>query len=302
VLADEAVFSIARDFTRREIKTTRGATLWHPEVLASMLRSPRMAGLIRHGDRLYPAVNFPAIFDRETWERICAKLEHKPAAPSETRLLSNIARCGICSNHLRGSGSGNPRGTRGRDPDEFAYRCRNKTRIRDGGACGRLQITGTLADDEVTRQVVPWLSKRENVEGVLLRHANPAEVAQMRAREAELTDSRALLFDAHFTPPPGVPRLPDSVYYEKLKVIEDERFTIHRSLNVTREVDILKEVMEMTDVAAGWDSRPIPWRRAVLKLVTSSIVVEPRGKGEPGVRPDKRRFDPTRIKITFADE
>jgi site-specific DNA recombinase len=303
VLADEAVFSIARDFTRREVKTTRGATLWHPEVLMSMLRSPRMVGMLRHDGILYPASNVPAIFETATWERICAKLEHKPAAPSEIRLLSNIANCGICSNHLRSSGSGNPRGKRGRDPSEFCYRCRNKTRIRDDGACGKLYITGVLADEEVSRRTIAFLSDRENIERILLTYADKENLAAIQARVAELTESRQDLYDARFTPPPGMPKLPEDVFYEKLKAVEDERDELMRSSDVTREAEILKKLLKVDDVAAEWEQRGVRWQRAILKLVVATIIIEPRGKAlEPGMRPDERRFDPTRIRMQFVGD
>jgi hypothetical protein len=301
VLEGEAVFSIARDFTRRQIPTTRGATLWHPEVLMSMLRSPRMVAMHEHGGILYPFNNVPPIFEREVWERICAKLEHKPAAPTETRLLSNIATCGLCSNHLRASGSGNPRGKRGREAGEFAYRCRNKTRIRDDGACGKIQITGALADAEVSRRVVAWLKDRENIERILLTYADKANLAKTQARVAELTESRAALFDARFTLPPGMPKLPEDVYYEKLRAIEAERDELNRGLDVTREAEVLKRLLKVDDVAAEWEQRGVRWQGTILDLVVDSIVIEPRGKGGPGTLPHKRRFDPSRIRITFAD-
>jgi site-specific DNA recombinase len=301
VLAGEAVFSIARDFTARQIPTTRGATLWHSEVLMSMLRSPRMVAMHEYGGVLYPSNNVPAIFEREEWERIVAKLEHKPAAPTETRLLSNIATCDLCSNHLRASGKGNPRGRRGRDPEEFAYRCRNKTRIRDDGACGKLYITGPLADAEVSRRTIAYFSDRENIRRILLTYADKENLAAVQARVAELTESRQDLYDARFTPPPGRPKLPDGVYYEKLKAIEGERDELMRRSVVTREAGMLSELLEMEDVAAEWQARPVSWRRAILKLV-ATVTIEARGKGGPGAHPSERRFDGTRIKMRFVGD
>jgi site-specific DNA recombinase len=300
VLAGEAVFAIARDFTKREIQTTRGATLWHPEVLASMLRSPRMVAMQEYSGKLYDLRDVPPIFEREAWERICAKMEHKPAAPTETHLLSNIALCGICSHRLRSSGSGNPRGRRGRDPEEFAYRCRNKTRIRDDGACGKLQITGSLADHEVNRRVIAWISNRQNVESLLFRYADKEDVAAIQARIAELTESMARLGRA-LNPPPGVPALDLDVYYEEVAKIEEERKTQHRRLAVTREAGMLTELLEIDDLEAEWNARSVQWRRAILKLVTLSIAVEPRGKGIKGQAAHLRKFDSTRIKIQFAE-
>jgi site-specific DNA recombinase len=303
VLADEACYSIARDFTQREVETTNGTTLWYAEVLMRMLRSPRMVGMRRRDGILYPYNDVPPIFDQETWQQICAKLERKPAAPSETRLLSNFAACGICSNHLRASGKGQGKGRRSRDPEEFSYRCRRKTMARDDGACGKIQITGSFADEEVSRRAIAHLSNRENIRRILLTYADKGNLAEIQARVTELTASRRALFDARFTPPSGVPRLPENVYYEKLKAVEDERNGLMRRSVVTEGAGILSELLEVDDIAAEWEKRDVRWRRAILKLVVSSIVIEPRGSGvEPGTLPHERRFDPERVRITFADE
>jgi hypothetical protein len=303
VLADEAAFSIARDFTRREVKTTNGTTLWYPEVLMRMLRSPRMIGMNCRDGILYRYNNVPPIFEQELWERICAKLERKPAAPSETRLLSNIATCEICSNQLRASGKGQGKGRRSRDPEEFSYRCRRKTMARDDGACGKIQISGVLADEEVSRRTLAYISDPENVRRILLTRADKGNLDAIQARVAELTESRQALYDARFTPPPGAPKLPENIYYEKLKAIEDERNALMRRTVVTREAGMLSELLEIEDVAAEWERRGVRWRRAIIKLVVASIVIERRGSGcEPGTLPQDRKFDPTRVRVTFADK
>jgi hypothetical protein len=64
---------------------------------------------------------------------------------------------------------------------------------------------------------------------------------------------------------------------------------------------MLSELLELEDVEAAWHSRPVQWRRAILNLVTLSIVIEPRGKGPKGQRAHLRTFDPSRIKVQFAE-
>ena len=299
VLADEAPFSIARDFTQREVRTTQGLTLWHPETLTRMLRSPRMIGMHEYGGKLYPYNNVPPIFEWETWERICAKLEHKPAAPSEVRLLSNIALCDICLNGLRASGK-QFKGRRSRDPDEFSYRCRRRTKVQDDGACGKLFITGPLADQEVSRRVIAWISNRQNIENLLFRYADRENLGLIQGRINELTENKADLYQA-LNPPPGVPKMPLEVYYAQLTAIEEERQALHRRLAVTRETGMLSELLEINDLEAEWYARSVQWRRAILKLVALTIIIEPRGKGPKGQRAHLRAFDGTRIKIQFAE-
>jgi hypothetical protein len=301
VLEGESAFSIARDFTAREIETTRGTTLWWPEVLLKMLRNPRMIAMHAHGGKLYPYANVPAIFEREEWERICAKLERKPAAPTEVRLLSNIVLCDLCLNPLRASGR-QFKGRRSRDPEEFSYRCRRKTKVIDDGACGKLFITGPLADTEVSRRTIAWLSNRENITNLLYRYADRNNLAEIQAREAELTTALQDLAEARFNPPPGVQRMTDEMYYGLVAEVQAERQENHRRLAVTREAGMLSELLEVKDLETEWHGRSVHWRRAMLKLVTLSIVIEPRGKRPSGQRAHLGTFDPSRIKMQFVGD
>jgi hypothetical protein len=102
-------------------------------------------------------------------------------------------------------------------------------------------------------------------------------------------------------PPPGVPRMPLPVYYEQMSVIEAEREQLHRRLAVTRQAAMLAEVLTFENAAREWDNRPLHWQRAILKLVTKRIVVEPRGKGGgPRDAAGRSLFDAERIKVDFA--
>jgi hypothetical protein len=95
--------------------------------------------------------------------------------------------------------------------------------------------------------------------------------------------------------------MPLPVYYEQVSAIEAEREQLHRCLAVTREAGMLAEVLTFEDAAEEWDSRPLHWKRAILKLVTKRIVVEPRGKGGgPRDAAGRSVFDADRIKVEFA--
>jgi len=83
----------------------------------------------------------------------------------------------------------------------------------------------------------------------------------------------------------------------------EERSTLQRQAAVTRETSILAETLSFNDVAEEWNARPIEWRRAIIKLCVSRIVVEPVGK-TTGAQKGRMGFalDPERVSITFADE
>jgi site-specific DNA recombinase len=288
ILADEAANAIARDFTERGIVTARGNTRWHAERLRAMLLSPRMVGKRLYGGEVYDLADVPPIFDEETWQRVCDKLKQrsKPSGPIQKRLLSSIVLCGICGRTLT---SAIPR------TDRFAYEC--KPRFTGDGACRKISVLGSRADEVVREQVIDFLADKKRVRALLAEHTQGPEAEAIHARINELSESLLALAQA-LNPPPGVPRMALPVYYEQVSAIEAEREQLHRRLAVTREAALLAEVLTFKDAAAEWDSRPLHWQRTILKLVTKRIVVEPRGKASP--KPGFNVFDPERIKVDFA--
>jgi hypothetical protein len=100
--------------------------------------------------------------------------------------------------------------------------------------------------------------------------------------------------------------MPLQTYYEQAAIIEAERQELHRRMAITREAALLAELLSFEDAAHEWRTRSLHWRRQILRLVTSSIVIEPRGKllakDDPRYQPGFNAFDPERVHITFADE
>ncbi|HTE70747.1 MAG TPA: recombinase family protein [Actinomycetes bacterium] len=298
LFAGEASFSIAADFTVREIPKPSGKTHWNSNVLRRMLLSPRMVGKREYGGTLYELEGVPPIFDEETWEKLCAVLAKRGArsGPVETHLLSSIALCGVCNRTMASSISGRK--------SVKTYVCR--PRFEGDQACRKISVSTSHAEQRVSELVIAFLADKERVSKLLLRSADPEQVAKIQTREAELTTALNDLDKARFAPPPGVPRMSDERYYELVATIEAERQELHRRLVVTREASILNEVLQFEDAAHEWETRSLHWRRTVLKLVTKSIVIEPRGKllakDDPRYRPGFNAFDPERVRITFADE
>jgi len=298
LFAGEASFSIAADFTAREIPKPSGKTNWNSHVLRRMLLSPRMVGKREYGGALYDLEGVPPIFEEETWEKLGAVVAKRGArsGPVETHLLSSIALCAICKRTLSSATSGRK--------SLKTYVCR--PRFEGDEACRKISVSAAHAEARVSALVVDFLADKERVSKLLLRSAPPEEVAKIQAREAELTTALNDLGRARFAPPPGVPRMSDETYYELAAEIEAERQENHRRLVVTREAALLNEVRQFEDAAHEWQARSLHWRRTILKLLTESIVIEPRGKllakDDPRYQPGFNAFDPERIRITFADE
>jgi site-specific DNA recombinase len=293
----EASFSVAADFTARQIPKPNGKTNWNSYRLRGMLTSPRMVGKREYGGNLYDLAGVPPIFDEEAWEKLCAVLAKRGArsGPMETHLLSSIALCGICKRTLAYATSG-----RKANP---SYVCR--PRFEGDEACRKISVSAPHAEQRVSELVIAFLADKERVNKLLLSKADPEDVAKIQVREAELTENKNALGRA-LNPPPGVPRMDMETYYEQVAAIEAERQEIHRRLIVTREAAALNEVLEFEDAAHEWETRSLHWRRNILKLVTKSIVIEPRGKllskDDPRYQPGFNAFDPERVRVTFADE
>jgi site-specific DNA recombinase len=292
----EASFSIAADFTAREIPKPSGKTHWNSNVLRRMLLSPRMVAKREHGEMLYQLEGVPPIFEQETWGKLCAVLASRTtrSGPVEQHLLSSIILCGVCGRTLASSTSGRK--------SVKTYVCR--PRFEGDNACRKISVSAPHVEQRVTSLVVDFLADKERV-GKLLRRAAGPELDAIQGRIAELGDSLHALAEA-LNPPPGVPRLPLETYYEQAAIIEAERQELHKRMAVTREAALLAEVLTFEDAAKEWEARSLHWRRSILKLVTESIVIEPRGKllpkEDPRFRPGFNGFDPERVRMTFADE
>jgi site-specific DNA recombinase len=296
LFAGEASFSIAADFTAREIPKPSGKPCWNSYRLRGMLTSPRMVGKREYGGTLYELEGVPPIFDQETWEKLCAVLASRTtrSGPVEQHLLSSIALCGVCGRPLASSTSGRK--------SVKTYVCR--PRFEGDDACRKISVSASHVEQRITSLVVDFLADKERVTKLLRKSAGP-ELDAIHERIGELGDSLHALAQA-LNPPPGVPRMPLETYYEQAAIIEAERQELHKRMAVNREAALLAEVLSFEDAEMEWSTRPLHWQRQILKLVTESIVIEPRGKllpkDDPRFRPGFNGFDPERVKITFADE
>jgi site-specific DNA recombinase len=297
LFAGEASFSVAADFTAREIPKPSGKTLWNSHVLRRMLLSPRMVAKREYGGTLYDLEGVPPLFDVETWEKLCAVLAKRGprSGPVETHLLSSIALCGMCKRTVSS-------GTSGRK-NAAVYVCR--PRFEGDDACRKISVSAPHAEGRVSELVVEFLADKRRVNALLRKHAAGPQLDAIQDRIAELSDSLHALAQA-LNPPPGVPRMPLQTYFEQAAIVEAERKELHKRMAVTREAALLAEVLEFEDAAHEWATRSLHWRRIILKLVTESIVIQPRGKllakDDPNYRPGFNAFDPERVVVTFADE
>jgi hypothetical protein len=88
-----------------------------------------------------------------------------------------------------------------------------------------------------------------------------------------LEDNKLALERAAFNPPRGVKRLDTERYWELKTEIESEQEQLQRRRIVSRDAQPLREALQQTWTPQEWESRPLEWRRAVIKLVVERIEV-----------------------------
>ena len=103
VLDGDTLRSIVIDLNRRSVPAPR-ANLWTRRTLKVILTNPRVAGLRQHQGVIVGKANWPAILDRDTWERVrnvLLSLDRGPArTTSRSYLLSGFIFCGKCDRRL----------------------------------------------------------------------------------------------------------------------------------------------------------------------------------------------------------
>ena len=109
-----------------------------------------------------------------------------------------------------------------------------------------------------------------------------------------------MLERAAFNPPQGVKRLPTERYWELRTEIEREQETLQQRRIVNRDAQPLREALQQKWTVQEWGSRPLEWRRAVIRLVVERIEVAPtsrRGatKGHLGAV-----HNPDRVRVKLA--
>jgi len=269
VLAGETPTGIARNWTDRGIRGARGGVL-EANQMRRLLSSAHVAGLRAYHGKLMPG-SWPAIVDRETWERARAVLERTPLSADIIRprlyLLSGILFC-PCGSPMRAH----------RNHGRAGYECKRR---QNGG--GHARRAGEPVEDALRDAALTALANREfraALETELrARQATDTTVRELIARREQDRQQLTLLRD----------RLADGVIdpedFRHAKDRINERLAgIERALAAKSSPEAgllaqLPEELEALEAAwAGWD-RDLDRRRAVLRLAFNRVTVRPTRHG-----------------------
>jgi len=280
-LNGKSLRAIAQDLNSKGITTTTTGKQWQVPVLRRMVTSARIAGLREHRqNRKVTLSKVPAVWkgivSPEDHERVLSRMSTISAGKRGwegkfKHVLSGVAECGLCGNHLTIRKSGDR---------ADSYGC---VRMPGNGGCFGVRINAAAAEQIVTGALLaaipevspPKQTKREDVD--LLR--------ALRDTDARMEDTDAMFADGTV----------DRASYTRIR----DRLTKTRT-------DLRQEIERMTaptvpDVPTGpravkawWESASIEDRRRVLRFFVSRVVIHPakvRGSN---------RVDPDRIRVVFA--
>lgn len=289
VLIGEPLGRITREWNERGIKAVEGG-VWHAATLRRILTSGRICGWREHhGEPVAPAV-WPEIIDRETWDRLQAKLRDPArAVGKQARFLlsGGLAVCGICGWPLAGRRRDHAsKSANGSEENVRVYACTKKP---GRTACGGIfRIAEPL--EELVREAV-----FAALDGPALTRAIRAE-AKKGNREAELL--RAIRKDEE-----ALEQLARDHYVDG-RIGRAEFLAVRPSLEARLEKSKgqlagLDRDTLLVDVASGgeavraaWDERGLEWRRALFRTVLERVVVHKAVVG-------RNFFDPEKIELVW---
>lgn len=268
LLAGQSEYGVIRWLNSVCTTTTGGQ--WRSTSLRRILENPRVAGLVKRGDRYYRAVWEP-ILPEEVWHDLLLLFKQRskdyPYPGRERRyLLSGIAKCP--NGHGLVTKVTGPSATR-------SYHCR----LADCDS----YVTRSVAhlDAYVSGRVVALLN-----DPAFLRELDAAdpsvagEIAELERRRAQVAQQLEDLVD-HPEVDPGVLVRSLANFDRRIQQLRDQAAVSERRRLLRRVAGISRE---------DWEGLPVDVRSSVVRA-TYRIVVLPTGKRGPGFDPNSVRME-----------
>lgn len=278
ILAGESMYAVAADWNAQGITTPTGRT-WTVQLITSMLRSPRLAGLREHrGAIMATPGQWPAIVDPGKHERLRAIIaRHGTTSPARRFLLSGVVACGVCGHtmYMR---------RRHKDKARF-YGCE---KVNGGPGCGHVHIVAEPLEALVQDEVLTRLDSPEMLAAIEAHNRQTIEAVDLDALHADEAGLEELARD----------------YYTDRRIGRAEYLAARDTLEARIEASRRKmgrlngagRVGEMAGfgakLRAAWDSETLDWRRSVVTTIIDKVIIAPGRQGP-------NRFDPTRATIEW---
>lgn len=275
VLAGASLAGIARDWNSRGLHSGQGAwkesrrgqpTQWTGGTLHRLLLNPRYAGFRSHNGVVVGKAEWEPLVSEETWRATVALLSdpaRRRTPRGGRRLLTNIARCGVCglTVHAGGAGHGKP-----------VYRCKSMRHIN------RL---AEPVDEWIGMLVVARLSRPDAAE--LLVDDDRPDVAGLR-RQAQGIRVRLDTLGVEFADGELTPSQLRTIT-ARLRARLDE---IEGQMADAGKVDVLGPLVTAEDVQRAWDDLGLEQRRVIVDSLMTVTLLRV-GRGTRSFRPETVR-------------
>jgi site-specific DNA recombinase len=280
LLAGGSTSSIARDLNGQGLTTSQGKPWTHHSV-RTLLRNPRYAGLRAHHGEVVGSAVWTPVVDEETWRGAVALLGDarrrtnlRPGG-ERTRLLTGIARCGVCDDGTTVLGGSRGDGT-------HTYQCRNGKHLSRAAAPIESAVARVLLERVAAPDARDLLADpaREDV------HALRGEMVTIQARIAAVQAE----FVRDDATTPGWLR-------DTMAALEMRRGEVESRMVHTNRSQVLGDLVNAPDPAEVWAQMPLSRRRAAVGMLMEITIMRGRAGGS-SPRNGSRRLDPQTVQIT----
>lgn len=260
VLAGETLFSIAQDWNRRGLRTTKGdGNLWRGGTVKLVLINPRYAGFRAHHGEIVGKAQWPAVIDEEIWDSVRALLTdparsgNTPKDRTRKYLLGALLICGACGKKLSVSGT----------LKRKLYSCKNM-------GCYKVGRDMKALDELVTDLIKARLSQPDAAQLFVRPEMDLRPLYnELKAKRKKLDQIAVDYAEDMLT------REQANIATRRLESRIDE---LEREIAICSQPSDFHDFDPASDVSAWFDSLPLDRKRALISMLCT-ITVSPVGRG-----------------------
>jgi site-specific DNA recombinase len=280
LLKGRGIRSLVAELNRKGLKTSKGHA-WRPLNLRRILLSKRIVGIRVHQGAEYPAA-WPAILDRETWERLQlllnaeARMVGANRKGGRTYLLTGMIFCGRCGGEGRAKAAMIGYGKR--DQRDLQARRRYYCRATDDRGvqvgCGKVTRLAEPVEALVSQAVLDVLDSDRMAEVL-----GTAQGDEMAGLLDAYQDRKLKLDDLVADYASGL--LNREQLAQAKTIVEDAMEDLRRRIDKLSSGRALAALPVGQSIRQAWQAADLDWRRSLVSLVVERVVIYP---GRPGPR------------------
>jgi site-specific DNA recombinase len=265
VLRGTALSVICDRWNSHGWRTVRG-NRWGTNIIRRVLRAPRIAGFAMYqGELLTDSGGQPIrgkwepILDEATWRALCEALVPKQRAQRKPgRMLTNVARCGVCGAGMAIS----------RYANTYRYLCRGDIITR---GCNRIGIDGPKLEAQIESLIFAYLDQKIET---------PPVPWQGQARLDEVNTKIAELMEEYRA------GLSGQIVFPMVRTLEAEQSELRaEQVQFTR-----RKHRKSITIEGEWSDLDLHAKRAVIQSVIEAVVIKPIGSRI-------NHYDPSRVDV-----